>query len=146
MRLLKNLRKPLPFTAMMLLPLLLVVPQAMAKTPIVSSTYSWQVSCKSSLAGIPGSAVARWNWTQDGKNITGGLAACGWNNPGTGTVPSNANGIIASLSTQIKFCFHSTSTTQSFAPGTVPRITLESSCQASAYGFPVSIKATFTIS
>lgn len=146
MRYLKNLRKSLPFTAMIILPLLLIVPPVMAKTTIVSSTYSWQVTCQSSLAGISGSAVARWNWTQDGKSLPGGLAACGWNNPGTGTVPPNANGIIASLSTQIKFCFHSTATTQSFTAGTVPRISLESSCQAAAYGFPVSIKATFSIS
>ena len=140
-------KQHLPALAMIVLPfVLLLVPPAVAKSSSPTfPSYTWQVNCQSSLAGIPGSAVARWNWTVNGVSVSGSWAACGWNNPGNGTIPANANGIIASLSAQIKYCYHSTSTTQSFAPGTVPQIKLAESCQASAYGTPVSIKATFTL-
>ena len=130
--------------ALMILPaILLTVPQALGTTQ--SSTFSWKVSCQSTVPGISGSAIARWNWTVNGVSVSGSWAACGWNNPGTGTVPANANGIIASLHTQIKYCTHTTSTTKSFTPGTVPSISLESSCQAAAYRVPVSIKASFVL-
>jgi hypothetical protein len=66
------------------------------------------------------SAIAKWNRTKDKVSLGQTWAACGWNNPGGSTVPVGANGIVAYLSVQIKYCFHSYSTSESFAAGQFP--------------------------
>lgn len=137
-------RKRLSFYALAILSItmLSVIPSAFG-----ASTYSWTVSCKRS-GGLVGNVIARWNWTSNGVSIQGNTAFCS-STPGSGTVPSNANGIIASLVTEFSRgsgCFNQDSVTKSFATGTVPSISLKSSCSTFAYGQKDTVSATFQLS
>lgn len=119
--------------------LLTIVPLANAQ-----STYAWTLSCQRT-GGLVGNVYATYNWTVDGVNLQSNTAFCG---SGSGTVPSNANGISARLVTEFSRgtgCFHTDSVTKSFAPGTVPSIQLKSSCSTTAYGQKDTAKATFTL-
>src|SRR6266852_2599897 len=133
----------LPFSVLILLPII-----AMSTVPSVlaESTYSWSMNCRSRFAGDPGGADTVWNWTLNGVSIAGNISYCG--KTGSGTVPSNANGIIARLGVQIAgqpSCIHDYFVSQSFNPGSVPRISLKGSCSTSNYGTPVSITASFKL-
>src|SRR3989442_6286108 len=75
------------------------------------STFSWNFTCEGSKFQQPGFvsfAVATWNWTVNGvaENPGSGSATCAesGNSTGTvsgsGTVPTNANGITASVRAQ----------------------------------------------
>src|SRR2546427_8579434 len=105
------------------------------------------MNCRSSSAGDPGSGVADWNWTLNGVSIASNTSYCRGPS-GSGTVPSNANGITVRLTMQLAgqpSCIHEYFLSQPFNPGSVPRIDLKGSCNTINYGTPVSIKANFKL-
>jgi len=124
-------------TVMILVPLIVssIIPSAFA-----SETYSYSETCN---VKNEGSAGTYWNWTQDGVLIGGSSVPCG--GFGSGTVPSTANGIIATLNVQTHGCFHSYTTTKAFSPGSVPKISLNGSCGGINYWTQVSVKASFKL-
>ncbi len=108
------------------------------------ATYSWTLDCKRT-GGLVGNVVAYWNWTSNGVSVQGNKAFCSAN-PGTGTVPSRANGIIARLTASFRNCINQDSATKSFTPGTVPTISLKAFCSTFAYGQRDTVRSTFTLS
>ncbi len=118
---------------------LAIIPSAFGQ-----ATYSWTLDCKRT-GGLVGNVVAYWNWTSNGVSIQGNKAFCSAT-PGTGTVPSNANGIIARVTASFRNCFNQDSATKSFTPGTVPSISLKAFCSTFAYGQKDTVSATFTLS
>src|SRR5258708_4885849 len=95
--------------------LLLIIALSTVPSALAQSTYSWSMDCRSSSAGDTGGAVTVWNWTLNGVSIAGNTSYC--NQTGSGTVPSNANGIIARLHVQIAgqpMCSHDYFASQSF--------------------------------
>ncbi len=120
------------------------------------STFSWSLTCKGSkFAFFGGSAFAEWNWTVNGvaENAGSGTTpSCGAAIPsitlsGSGTVPANANGIIASVIAHAesgRTCTASTS--QSFSnKGSVSINNLSVSCQGVEDGKTSFIEATFNL-
>lgn len=141
---LTNLRnKSIPLTTMIVLPLLLLVPQAMAAT---TSTFSWQVTCQHSLAGIPGSAVARMDLDPRRQERIRRLGRVRLEQPrnrhNTSRCERGNRLFVCSDQILLPHNFHNTVIHTGIRPedhsqGKLPR---------AAYGFPVSIKATFTLS
>ncbi|SRR6266702_5364186 len=133
----------LPFSVPILL---LVIALSTVPSAMAQSTYSWGMDCKaaSGFEQYGGYADTVWNWTLNGVSIAGNTSYCG--TTGSGTVPSNANGIIAHLYVNQEKCHHNYYTSQSFNPGSVPRISLKGSCAETLYGTPYSIEATFKLS
>ncbi len=136
----------LPVSVLILLP---IIAASTVPSVLAQSTYSWSLACRSSSAGDPGSGVIDWNWTLNGVSTAGNTSYC--RSPsatGNGTVPSNANGIIARLTMQLAgqpSCIHEYFVSQPFNPGSAPRIDLKGSCSTTNYGTPVSIKADFKL-
>ena len=114
------------------------------------SAYSFSIACHGhGSAAIGGGGSAIWNWTVNGVKEDGGQTECGIainHVTGTGTVPSNANGIVAQLSGERGNCaFGPVSTTQSFAPGGNVNVKLSGSCSGVAEGQGVSISVSFSL-
>ena len=131
-----------------IIPVVLIVGMTLSILPLANaqSTYSWTLNCKRS-GGLVGNIFAQWNWTSNGKTVQSNTAFCSAT-PGSGTVPSSANGITARLVTEFSRgtgCFNQDSVTKSFASGTVPSIQLKSSCSTSAYGQRDTASAFFTM-
>jgi hypothetical protein len=124
---------------------LTIVPFASAK-----SVYSFKTTCKGNppLAFV-GEAGTTWNWTVNGASMNGGFTFCntsGATGTGSGTVPSNANGITATMNVHRANCLKTVSTSQSFAPGGPVSITLKASCTGFKAGVgSLTIDATFTL-
>ncbi len=122
-----------------------------------SSTYSWSFTCQGSkFATFGGSAEVTWNFTVNGvaENAGSGSAGpCGACQPactisGSGAVPTNANGITATVTAQVesgKVC--TVSTSQPFSKqGTVSIKNLSVQCQGVEEGQSSFIEATFNLS
>jgi len=142
------------------LALLLGIAFSAVPTVAASRSFTASLTCTGTTIGIIGVVFAYWNWTSNGVPIgpfvqSGIISASGvlhCNNSGggfttttSGTQPSNANGIIATLTSHIKACFHGAQASQSFPPGQPVSITVRVSCTGNAYGTPVTIKGTFTL-
>lgn len=124
---------------------LLIVPMAAGQ-----QVYTFKMGCKGNQPfAIVGAATTVWNWTVNGVKENGGFASCnttggGFTVTGTGTVPSNANGITASMSVHRANCAKTVSTSQSFAQGGSVSISLKASCTGSKAGVgSLSIDASF---
>lgn len=140
-------------TVFLLATILPIIPLANAQ-----STFSWSITCEGSKFQAPGkvgSAHAVWNWTVNGvpENAGSGQAICSEVNnsketvSGTGTVPSNANGITATLTAQVESGRTCTvSASQSFSnKGTVSIKNLSVTCQGVESGLPTFEKAVFNL-
>ena len=124
-------------------------------------SFTASVTCKGPKFGIIGQSFGYWNWTQNGVPIgpfvqsgiitASGAISCNSTGGGpntttaTRTQPSNANGIIARVTAQIKGCYHTVSAAQSFAAGEHVSITVRASCTGFAYGTAVTESGTFTL-
>ncbi len=121
-----------------------------------TSSYSWSLTCQGSkFAFFGGSASATWNWTVNGvpeNTGSGSSGPCGACLPactvsGIGVVPTNANGITATVTAQVesgKVC--TVSTSQSFSnKGTVSIKNLSVQCQGVEEGKSSFIEATFSL-
>ncbi len=145
-----------------LITLALILVVAFSVVPTVASlSFAASVTCTGPTFGIIGVSFAYWNWTSNGVPIgpfvtSGIISASGVlhcnstgggpnTTTGTGTQPSNANGIIVRVTSQIKACYHVVSASQSFASGQPVSITLKASCVGNAYGTPVRESGTFTL-
>jgi hypothetical protein len=134
--------------------LILVLGIALSVVPaaIAQSVYSFKMTCKGNQpVAIEGAATTTWNWTVNGAFMNGGFTSCntsggGFTVTGSGTVPSNANGITASMSIHRANCFKTVSTSQSFMPGGKVSITLKASCTGFKAGVgSLTIDASFTL-
>jgi len=129
--------------------LALILGVVMSAIPAVfaQSSFSWSAKCH---GAIGSGATADWIWTQNGASIASGNGFCNYtltSNSGSGTVPSNANGIVVLFTVHVDgACSKQVSASQSFSPGTTPSIRLAASCSGTSYGGTVSIKADFILS
>jgi hypothetical protein len=110
---------------------------------VAASSFTASVTCKGPKFGIIGQSFGYWNWTLNGAPIgpfikSGIIAA-------SGAISCNANGIIATVTAQIKGCYHQVSASQSFTPGGQVSITVKASCTGNAYGTSVTETGTFTL-
>lgn len=137
-----------------LIALVFVLSAALYAVPLAAaqSSFSFKISCKGNTPfSILGSADGSWNWTVNGVKENGGFITCntsggGFSATGSGTVPSNANGIVASLSVQRANCFKTVSTTQSFTSHGTVSVSLKADCTGFKAGVgSLSISASFTL-
>lgn len=145
-----------------LLTLAFILGIALSTVPTFAAlSFTASVTCTGPTFGIIGVSYAYWNWTSNGVPIgpfvtSGIIAASGvihCNSTGggpntttvTGTQPSNANGIVARVTSQIKGCFHVVIASQSFSSGQPVSITVKATCTGNAYGTAVTERGTFTL-
>jgi len=128
---------------------------------VAALSFTASVTCKGPKFGIIGQSFGYWNWTLNGAPIgpfvssgvitASGAISCNSTGGGpntttaTGTQPSNANGVIATVTAQIKGCYHQVSASQTFSPGGKVSITVKASCTGNAYGTSVTETGTFTL-
>src|SRR3989442_13247988 len=121
------------------------------------STFSWNFTCKGNKFAFPGigsSATATWNRTVNGvaENPGSGSAFCGASDnstftvSGSGTVPTNANGITAFIHAQTGNNGCTVSTSKSLSQnGSVSINNLTVKCSGAEEGKLTFIEATFNL-
>lgn len=107
----------------------LATPLASAQT---GTPYTFAIACNTGNTARAGDAGASWTFTDDGQLVGGGTAGCGINekNGGTGTVPPNANGIVARLTIFQGNCEGDGFGSQSFAAGGQFSLKVTASCDS----------------
>ncbi len=150
-----NSNKPILALVFALFTVFLTVPT------FATSSFTASLTCTGPKFGVIGGSFAYWNWTVNGVSIgpfiqTGIFASSGvihCNSTGggpntttaSGTQPSNANGILVRVTSQIKGCYHTTIATQSFSPGQSISIKASATCTRVSYGVVVTETGSFTL-